>query len=189
MHSSPQTTVSGWNRTQDLAPRCLVGSWMRRPSSSSSVVRGGPHMPHGPEAGSTKHRPSTSTAICHLPYLFAIYLFKAVPAITTTGATSQPPAPDKRRSRHPFRSCSKQPPPPKLPHAPRAGWRLEAAFHAHVPVPATHGISAPVNWSLWEGIAIQRSGRPISHNKLSGITHQTPKRKEEVENKTIFRPF
>jgi hypothetical protein len=36
---------------------------------------------------------------------------------------------------------------------------------------------------------ILRSGRPISHTKPSGITHQTPKRKEEVENKSIFRPF
>jgi hypothetical protein len=45
---------------------------------------------------------------------------------------------------------------------------------------------------------IQRSGRAISHTKAlstrpshppSGITHQTPKRKEEVENKSIFRPF
>jgi hypothetical protein len=35
---------------------------------------------------------------------------------------------------------------------------------------------------------IQRSGRPISHTKPADIAHQTPKRKEEVENKTIFRP-
>jgi hypothetical protein len=31
---------------------------------------------------------------------------------------------------------------------------------------------------------IRGPGRPISHTKPPGITHQTPKRKEEVENKT-----
>jgi hypothetical protein len=52
-----------------------------------------------------------------------------------------------------------------------------------------HGDSSRTSSQLkFLGGHIQRSGWPISHTKPADIAQQTPKRKEEVENKTIFRP-
>jgi hypothetical protein len=46
-----------------------------------------------------------------------------------------------------------------------------------------------LNWSFWEGIFGGSGGLFYAlRTKPPGITHQTPKRKDEVENKSIFRP-
>jgi hypothetical protein len=53
-----------------------------------------------------------------------------------------------------------------------------------------HCLDVPrhLNWSFWEGTFRGLFGRPIPHTKLAGTTHQTPKLKEEDEDKSIFRP-
>jgi hypothetical protein len=48
-----------------------------------------------------------------------------------------------------------------------------------------HGISTEVFGRAY--LEVSRLGRAILRTKPAGITHQTPKRKEEVENKSIFR--